>query len=79
MILLDPVGLGESTDGDSNEDEEESSANNTLSNEETSVECNFTFIGANVISGKSSIRSKSKDKKVKFLYLVVIFYSYSIS
>ena len=44
MILLDPIGLGESTDGDSNEDEEESGANNALSNEETSVECNFTFI-----------------------------------
>jgi hypothetical protein len=65
--LLDPIGLGESTDGDSNDDEEESSANNTLSNEETSFDCNFTIIGGNVISGKSSIRSKSKNKKVKFI------------
>ena len=62
MILLDPVGLGESTDGDSNDDDDDIGGNITLSEE--SVQCNFTFIGANVISGKSSIRSKTKDKKV---------------
>ena len=65
MILLDPVGLGESTDGDSNDDEDDIGANTTFS-EDPSVECNFTFIGGNVISGKSSIRSKPKDKKVLF-------------
>ena len=66
MILLDPVGLGESTDGDSNDDEDDIGTNTTFS-EDPSVECNFTFIGGNVISGKSSIRSKPKDKKVFFL------------
>ena len=72
MILLDPIGLGESTDGDSNDDEDGTGVNNTLSSEDASVECNFTFIGANVISGKSSIRSKPKDKKVKFLYYLLL-------
>ena len=63
MILLDPIGLGESTDGDSNDDDDDVRGNTTLS-EDPSLECNFTFIGANVISGKSSIRSKPKVKKV---------------
>ena len=63
VILLDPIGLGESTDGDSNDDDDDVRGNTTLS-EDPSLECNFTFIGANVISGKSSIRSKPKVKKV---------------
>lgn len=68
VILLDPIGPGESTDGDSNDDEDENGANNTLSHEESSTECNFTFIGANVMSGKSSMRSKPKDKKLSISF-----------
>ena len=70
MILLDPIGLGESTDGDSNDDEDENGTNNTLSQEDSSTECNFTFIGANVLQGKSSMRSKPKDKKVSFVAII---------
>lgn len=70
MILLDRIGLGESTDGDSNDDEDESGANNVLSHEDSSTECNFTFIGANVMSGKSSMRSKPKDKKVQYIFII---------
>merc|ERR1711899_166585 len=66
VILLDPVGLGESTDGDSNDDDDDIGGNTTLPEE--SVQCNFTFIGANVISGKSSIRSKTKDKKLTITF-----------
>ena len=67
MILLDPIGLGESTDGDSNDEDEETGGKNTLANEDVTTECNFTFIGDNVISAKSSIRSRPKEKKVRFL------------
>ena len=73
MILLDPIGLGESNDGDSNDDEDACDVSKTLPTDDNSVECNFTFIGANVISGKSSIRYKPKTKKVSHFILAIFF------
>ena len=55
---MEPIGLGESTDGDSNDDEVENEVK-ALAPEED-IECNFTFVGANVQTGKSSMRSKPK-------------------
>ena len=60
--------MGESTDGDSNDDQDDSEVK--TSPQEDDVECNFTFIGANVQMGKSSMRSKPKAKKVCDLYWI---------
>ena len=69
VILLDPIGLGESNDGDSNDDEDDCDVSKTLPTDDNSVECKFTFVGANVISGKSSMRYKPKTKKVSYFIL----------
>ena len=73
VILLDPIGLGESNDGDSNDDEDDCDVSKTLLTDDNSVECKFTFIGANVISGKSSMRYKPKTKKVGYFILSIFF------
>ena len=62
MILLSG-NVGESSDGvdgDSSSDTDDSDvdANRPVS------PCNFTFVGANTATGKSSLRSKPKAKKV---------------
>ena len=53
------AGIGESTDDADESDAEEVDHSRPVS------PCRVTFVGANVVHGKSSIRSKSKTKKVK--------------
>jgi hypothetical protein len=58
---------GESCDGASDEDDDEATttaATNNSNSQLLSVE-NFVFIGANIKTGKSSIRSKPAAKKVR--------------
>ena len=55
MIL---AGIGESTDDTDNSDADDIDHTRPVS------PCNVTFIGANVVHGKSSLRSKTKAKKV---------------
>ena len=72
VILLSGPGGG----GDVDSDEEDRTSSSTYSDSEDSEvdvdrpvsPCNFTFIGANVSTGKSSLRSKPKDKTVKKIH-----------
>ena len=52
------AGVGESTDDTDNSDADDIDHTRPVS------PCNVTFIGANVVHGKSSLRSKTKAKKV---------------
>ena len=56
IVIL--AGVGESTDDTDNSDADDIDHTRPLS------PCNVTFVGANVVYGKSSIRSKTKTKKV---------------
>ena len=58
MVIL-AGSIGESCDDGDASDVEEVDATRPVS------PCRVTFVGANVVHGKSSLRSKTKTKKVK--------------
>ena len=65
--------LGGGGDGDSSEEDDDGAASD---DSEIDVHrpvspCNVVFVGANVDTGRSSLRSKSKTKKVRHLVLVL--------
>ena len=57
-------GGGGSDDEEEDDDDGDSSEELDLDPDRPVSPCNFTFVGANVTTGKSSIRSKPKEKKV---------------
>lgn len=63
MILLSG-SVGESSDGLDGGDSSSDTDSDVDANRPVSP-CNFTFIGANTATGKSSLRSKPKAKKVR--------------
>ena len=66
MVIL-RNGLDHEDDDDEGvDDDQESDSDSGLGG--SVPPCSVTFVGANVSTGKSSMRSKSRDKKVSHLY-----------
>jgi hypothetical protein len=61
IVIL--AGVGESTDDTDNSDVDDIDDTRPVS------PCNVTFVGANIVHGKSSLRSKSKTKKVSCVFI----------
>ena len=65
MVIL-RNGLDHEDDDEGVDDEVESDSDSGLGG--SVPPCSVTFIGANVSTGKSSMRSKSRDKKVSHIF-----------
>ena len=65
MVIL-RNGLDHEDDDEGVDDEVESDSDSGLGG--SVPPCSVTFIGANVSTGKSSMRSKSRDKKVCHIF-----------
>lgn len=66
IVILRGSTVASSVDGGEEEEEEETADDDEVDDPDRPVSpCNVTFVGANVNTGKSSMRSKPKTKKVR--------------
>lgn len=66
VILLDHLGSSSSTSNDPGESDDSDSSDDSHVDVDRPVSpCNVTFVGANITTGKSSLRSKPKERKVR--------------